>query len=97
MSIKEKLVLLSPYIIQNTAITAYNTYQYKIRHGGKYKHFREYYSKVNNFSQDKLEAEVVKKKRAFFDFVRNNSHWYNLLLLSLVRYIQPLASIAHKD
>lgn len=76
MSIKEKLVLLSPYIIQNTAITAYNTYQYKIRHGGKYKHFREYYSKVNNFSQDKLEAEVVKKKRAFFDFVRNNSYWY---------------------
>ncbi|WLP95226.1 phenylacetate--CoA ligase family protein [Psychrobacter sp. M13] len=76
MSIKEKIVLLSPYIFQNTAITAYNTYQYKIRHSGKYKYFRKYYSKVENFSQDKLDKEVAKKKKSFFSFVKKNSSWY---------------------
>ena len=76
MSIKEKLVLLSPYIFQNTAITAYNTYQYKIRHGGKYKYFRKFYSKADNFSKDKLAKEIAKKKGEFFSFVKANSQWY---------------------
>lgn len=76
MSFKQKLVLLTPYIFQNTAITAYNTYQYKIRHGGKYKYFRKFYSKVDSFSQDKLTEEIAKKKEEFFNFVRSNSEWY---------------------
>ncbi|MGA4439878.1 hypothetical protein [Psychrobacter pocilloporae] len=76
MSIKEKLVLLSPYIVQNTAITAYNTYQYKVRHGGKYKYFRKYYSKVESYSQEKLTIEIAKKKKDFFSFVKANSEWY---------------------
>lgn len=76
MSIKEKLISLSPYMLQNAAITAYNSYHYKIRHGGKYKYFRKYYSKVENFSQDKLDKEVAKKKKSFFSFVEKNSSWY---------------------
>lgn len=76
MSIKEKLVLLSPYIFQNIAITAYNTYQYKVRHGGKYKYFRKFYSKADNFSKDKLTKEIDKKKEEFFSFVKANSQWY---------------------
>lgn len=76
MSIKEKLISLSPYIFQNAAITAYNTYQYKIRHGGKYKYFRRYYSKAENFSQDQLAKEIAKKKKNFYSFVKNNSKWY---------------------
>lgn len=76
MSIKEKLISFSPYIFQNAAITAYNTYHYKIRHGGKYKYFRKYYSKAENFSEDKLAKEIAKKKKIFFSFVKNNSKWY---------------------
>lgn len=76
MSVKEKLVLYTPYIFQNTAITAYNTYQYRIRHGGKYKYFRKFYSNVDSFSQDKLAEEIAKKKEEFFNFVRSNSQWY---------------------
>lgn len=76
MSIKQKLVLLSPYIIQNTAITAYNTYQYKIRHGGKYNYFRKFYSEADDFTQDKLDEEIAKKKNNFFSFVKANSRWY---------------------
>lgn len=76
MSIKEKLISFSPYIFQNAAITAYNTYHYKIRHGGKYKYFRKYYSKAENFSEDKLAKEIAKKKKLFFSFVKNNSKWY---------------------
>lgn len=76
MSIKEKIISLSPYIFQNTAITAYNTYQYKIRHGGKYKYFRKYYSKVERYSEDKLAIEIAKKRKNFFSFVKANSKWY---------------------
>lgn len=76
MSLKEKLVSLTPYIFQNTAITAYNTYQYKIRHGGKYNYFRKFYSKVDSFSQDKLNEEIAKKKEEFFSFIKANSQWY---------------------
>lgn len=76
MSIKEKLVLLSPYIVQNTVITAYNTYQYRVRHGGKYEYFRKYYSKVESYSQEKLTIEIAKKKKDFFSFVKANSEWY---------------------
>ena len=76
MSIKEKLISLSPYMLQNAAVTAYNSYLYKIRHSGKYKYFRKYYSKVENFSQDKLDKEVAKKKKSFFSFVEKNSSWY---------------------
>lgn len=76
MSIKEKLISLSPYVLQNAAVTAYNSYLYKIRHSGKYKYFRKYYSKVENFSQDKLDKEVAKKKKSFFSFVKKNSSWY---------------------
>lgn len=76
MSIKEKIISLSPYIFQNTAITAYNTYQYKIRHGGKYKYFRKYYSKVESYSEDKLAIEIAKKRKNFFSFVKANSKWY---------------------
>ena len=43
MKLKEKIFLKSPYFIQNSAITIFNTYQYMMRHGGEYKKFRKYY------------------------------------------------------
>lgn len=76
MSIKEKIVSISPYQVQNIAVTIYNTYQYKIRHGGKYKYFRKYYSKADSFSKKRLEKEIDKKKSEFFEYVKTNSIWY---------------------
>lgn len=76
MSLKESLVRFSPHFIQNLAVTLFNVYQYKIRHGGSYNSFREYYKKVENFSQKELEQEINIKKDKFFSYVVNNSEWY---------------------
>src|SRR5690606_12843285 len=76
MSLKESLVRFSPHFIQNLAVTLFNVYQYKIRHGGSYSDFREYYKKVDRFSKDGLEQEVNIKKSNFLTYVINNSEWY---------------------
>lgn len=76
MSLKESLVRFSPHFIQNLAVTLFNVYQYKIRHGGSYTSFREYYKKVDRFSKDELEQEVNIKKSDFLTYVINNSEWY---------------------
>src|SRR5690606_29543770 len=76
MSLKESLVRLSPYFIQNLAVTLFNVYQYQVRHGGSYSTFREYYQKADNFSERELEREINKKKNDFFSYVANNSTWY---------------------
>ena len=62
--------------MQNAAVTVYNTYQYKIRHGGKYKYFRKYYSKADSFSEKRLKKEIKEKKEAFFSYIEANSTWY---------------------
>ncbi|ENW27118.1 phenylacetate--CoA ligase family protein [Acinetobacter lwoffii] len=76
MSLKESLVRFSPHFIQNVAVTLFNIYQYKIRHGGSYSDFREYYKKVDRFSKDELEQEANIKKSDFLTYVINNSEWY---------------------
>ena len=76
MSFKESLVRLSPYFIQNLAVTMFNVYQYKIRHGGSYSDFREYYKKIDRLSKEELEQEVNIKKSEFLTYVINNSAWY---------------------
>lgn len=76
MSLKESLVRFSPHFIQNLAVTLFNVYQYKIRHGGSYTSFREYYKKAEHFSKEELEQEVNVKKINFFSYVLNNSDWY---------------------
>lgn len=76
MSFKESLVRLSPYFLQNLAVTVFNVYQYKIRHGGSYSDFREYYKKIDRLSKEELEQEVNIKKSEFLTYVINNSAWY---------------------
>lgn len=76
MSLKEKLVRISPYILQNIGVTVFNTYQYKLRHGGDYLEFRDYYKQADSFSKEKLDKEIDKKKNDFLAYVRNNSEWY---------------------
>lgn len=76
MSLKEELFQHFPHSIKNFSITFYNTYQYKIRHGGDYKKHRKYYSKVESFTEQKLLEEFEKKKNNFFSHVKKNSSWY---------------------
>lgn len=90
MSLKESLVRFSPHFIQNLAVTLFNVYQYKIRHGGSYTSFREYYKKAEYFSKEELEQEVNIKKSNFFSYVLNNSDWYKEEKLDNLKYTKIL-------
>ncbi len=76
MSLKESLVRCSPHFLQNLAVTLFNVYQYRIRHGGFYSDFREYYLSAENLSTDELEQEIKQKRYEFFSYAVNNSKWY---------------------
>lgn len=109
MSIKDKVFKLSPLIAQNLAITIYNTYQYKIRHGGAYKKFRDYYAQADLLSESYLMREVEAKKNNFFKYVKAHSNWYkeykfdNLTLLpilekiDIINHLDDIKTIAEKD
>lgn len=77
MGIKEKIFSKAPRVVQNSAITLFNTYQYKIRHGGMYRSFRDYYARVDSLTEPELIKEIDRKKQQFFNYVKNNSKWYN--------------------
>lgn len=76
MSYKEKIFKYTPLLIQNTAITIFNTYQYKLRQGKYYWDFRDYYHKVDSLTSQELSMEIQKKKTDFFNYVKKNSKWY---------------------
>lgn len=76
MSIKDKIFKYSPLFIQNTAIAIFNTYQYKLRHGGKYKQLRDYYAQADSLNESQLYSEIEAKKNSFFSYVKTHSEWY---------------------
>ncbi len=90
MSLKESLIRLSPYLIQNTAVTLFNIYQYKIRHGGYYTYFREFYRKVDYLNEQDLNNEILKKKEDFFTYVLSKSEWYKCQNLKGLEQAHPL-------
>lgn len=100
MSLKEKVIKKSPFFIQNTAISLFNSYQYKIRHGGKYKEFRKYYAKVDSFDSKRLKREVEYKEKKFFGYVKKNSFWfqgYNFNKLSTLNVLEKKDIIDNFD
>lgn len=109
MSIKDKVFKFSPLIAQNLAITVYNTYQYKIWHGGAYKNFRDYYAQADLLSESDLMREVEAKKNNFFNYVKAHSSWYkryefdNLELLpileksDIINHLDDIKTIAEKE
>lgn len=76
MSLKERIIKKTPMFVQSSAISLFNTYQYKVRHGGEYKKFRKYYAKVENLTASQLDKEIEKKQKYFFKYVKRKSTWY---------------------
>lgn len=76
MSLKENLVRLSPYFIQNFAVTLFNFYQYKIRHGGDYNYFRNFYENSTRLNKEELDNLIKIKRESFFSYVKESSSWY---------------------
>lgn len=93
MSLKESLIRLSPYLVQNTAVTLFNVYQYKIRHGGHYTYFREFYRKVDYLNEQDLNNEILKKKEDFFTYVLSKSEWYKCQDFKGFEQVRPLEKI----
>lgn len=76
MSYKEKIFKYTPLFIQNTAISLFNTYQYKLRQGEAYSEFRSYYLKADSFTAEELSIEAGKKRADFLSYVKKSSKWY---------------------
>lgn len=96
----KKLFKISPFIIQETFISLYNTYQYIIRHGGKYKEYRKYYSEVESLSKEDLEKAINNKKNSFLSYVKKNSEWFKNLDLNELQNLKVLEKtdiIEHLD
>lgn len=99
----------SPILLQNSAIALFNTYQYKVRHGGVYKYFRDYYAQADSLSESELNREIESKKSSFFKYVKAHSSWYkryefdNLELLpileknDIINYLDEIKTIAEKE
>ena len=100
MTIKEKVFSKVPRLLQNPAIALFNTYQYKIRHGGAYKKFRDYYSRADFLSEFELTREIKSKRNSFFKYVKAHSSWYqdyDFECLSSIPILEKLDIINHFD
>ena len=77
MSLKEDLGRRSPHLVQNFAISVFNTYQYKVRHGGNYQKHREYFLRFSNASLSEIQTEQCNRLDKFLKNSVANSKWYN--------------------
>ena len=64
-----KYINILPNVIQDTLVSIYNSYQYKIRQGGKYSKLRKYYAKVDNLDEKMLAEEIDYKKNIFLSIL----------------------------
>lgn len=109
MKIKEKVFSKAPYFLQNSAIAIFNTYQYKIRHGGRYKEFRNYYAQADSLTESQLSNEFEIKKNNFFEYVKTHSKWYQhydfthlsslpiLHKTDIINNLEEIKTISEKD
>ncbi len=66
----------APVFIQNLAISLYNTYQYRQRHGGKYKFYRNYFGAFDNRSESDVILEQSNRLDGFLNYAVSNSNYY---------------------
>lgn len=109
MAVKETIFSKAPYLIQNSAIALFNTYQYRIRHGGKYKEFKNYYARADFLNESQLLREIESKRSNFFKYIKTHSKWYqsydfsDLSLLpilektDIINNLNKIKTISEKD
>lgn len=73
------LFKIIPVPFQNFLISAYNTYQYKVRHGGKYSEYRKYYQEASVLNESEIKLEQEKRLDKFLKSATHNSKWYSKL------------------
>jgi phenylacetate-CoA ligase len=74
----KKLILhYTPVSFQNLAISLYNTWLYRKRHGGMYPFYRQYFKHFDNAPLDEIESEHRKRLVSFLANARANSQYYH--------------------
>lgn len=80
-----------PVFIQNILISLFNTYQYKIRHGGSYIKYREYYDFYDNkATREQVEKESERRMYEFLEYSKSNSEWYEYININDFKSIKIL-------
>lgn len=106
-----KLFLNStPIFLQNILISIYNSFQYRVRHSGRYKIYRKYYASFSKRSQVDIENETKERLKKFLSRAVNKSNWYkdysSLESLSefpmlnkkdIINCLNKIATISEKD
>lgn len=67
-----------PIFLQNLAISLVNTYQYKIRHSGKYHFYKKYYANFENKNMAEIQDEHNKRLEEFLLYA-NQTNWYKVV------------------
>lgn len=75
--IKKLYFKKTPFLIQNLAVSLITTHLYRIRQGGLYHYYRNYYAKWDAASKTELEAESQRRLRDFLNYAKNKSSWYS--------------------
>lgn len=73
---KDFVLKHGPVWSQNVAISVYNTWLYRRRHGGAYNSYREYFARWENASLDELEREQQRRLAEFLSYACRESAWY---------------------
>src|SRR5690554_830619 len=66
----------TPVFVQNFTITLYNTWLYRKRHGGLYRHYRNYFEKFDNAPREVIDSEKNKRLAATLRHALKNSGYY---------------------
>lgn len=75
--IKDIITDKAPVWLQNSAITLYNSYQWRTRRSGKYQMWREFFAQCTSFSKAEIEQRQRKLLEDFLAFATAKSEWYS--------------------
>lgn len=73
---KEFILKYAPVQLQSLAIGIFNSRQYRLRHGGRYQYWRDYFARWEAASREKLEAEQGRRLEEFLAHAATKSEWY---------------------
>lgn len=68
---------LLPVFIQNILISLYNSLQYRVRHGGRYCFYKDYYKSLSGAIASEIKLEYEKRLKYFLSKSVNDSIWYS--------------------
>lgn len=68
---------ITPVFLQNIMISVYNSMQYRVRHGGRYDFYREYYRFFDSSTADEVVVESKRRLGGFLKTSVNQSKAYS--------------------